>query len=257
MSCDYPIMEYDGEESAVIEPSRYIQKHENMPERVVMCFFREVIEQVCAGAPVAATLKSEVGPNPIYVIEHEGHEVAVMHPGVGAPLAVGFLEETIALGGRRFIACGGAGVLRPEIVVGHVVVPTGAVRDEGTSYHYLPAAHEVGPDPLMVEAIETVLKRREVPYNTGKTWTTDAVYRETPGRVGRRRDRGCLTVEMEASAFFAAAIYRGVPFGQLLYGGDDVSGDEWDHRGWDRHGAREGLFWLAVEALIEFDQAGM
>jgi uridine phosphorylase len=152
---------------------------------------------------------------------------------------------------RRFIACGGAGVLHREIVAGHVVVPTSAVRDEGTSYHYLPPAREVSPTPAAVEAIEAALGAAGVDYLTGKTWTTDAIYRETPGKIARRRDEGCLTVEMEAAAFFAVAQFRGVQFGQILYGGDDVSGQEWDSRHWQkRTSTREKLFWLAAEAAL-------
>ena len=71
-----------------------------------------------------------------------------------------------------------------------------------------------------------------MPYVQGKTWTTDGFYRETPAKVPLRRAEGCLTVEMEAAAFFAVAQFRGVQFGQMLYGGDDVSGAEWDHRDW-------------------------
>jgi uridine phosphorylase len=85
----------------------------------------------------------------------------------------------------------------------------------------------------------------------GKTWTTDAIYRETPARIARRRAEGCITVEMEAAAFFAVAQFRGVTFGQILYGGDDVSGDLWDDRDWDRQtSTREKLFWLAAEACL-------
>ena len=93
--------------------------------------------------------------------------------------------------------------------------------------------------------------KRQVPYVVGKTWTTDAFFRETPAKVALRKGEGCLTVEMEAAAFFAVAQFRGVPFGQILYGGDDVSGDDWDHRGWTSHPTlRERLFWLAAEACL-------
>jgi uridine phosphorylase len=142
-------------------------------------------------------------------------------------------------------------VLDREIAVGHLVVPASAVRDEGTSYHYLPPAREVNASPPAVAAIEQVLRQRQVPYVVGKTWTTDAVYRETPDRVKRRRAEGCLTVEMEAAAFFAVAQFRGVTLGQILYGGDDVSGEDWDHRNWQAQpGVRERLFWLAAEACL-------
>jgi nucleoside phosphorylase len=65
-----------------------------------------------------------------------------------------------------------------------------------------------------------------------------------------RKREGCLTVEMEAAAFFAVAQFRRVQFGQILYGGDDLGGDNWDHRNWNRHQIREQLFTLAAEACL-------
>ena len=111
-----------------------------------------------------------------------------------------------------------------------MIVPTGAVRDEGTSYHYAPADVAVAPHPRALAAIDDVLTEAGVPHDRGLTWTTDAFFRETPAKVARRREQGCITVEMEAAAMFAAAAFRGVVYGQLLYAGDDVSADEWDHR---------------------------
>ncbi|GAB4450443.1 MAG: nucleoside phosphorylase [Anaerolineae bacterium] len=252
MDCDYPILEYDSAPRALIEPGDHLQPLPDMPARVVLCFFQEVIAKVCGDALVVGRLKSEIGHAPIYALTVDGGQrVAVAHPGVGAPLAGGFLDELIALGGQKFIACGGAGVLRSEIAAGQVIVPERAVRDEGTSYHYLPPAREVAAAPEAVAAIRQTLERRGVPHLVGKTWTTDGVYRETPGKIARRRAEGCLTVEMEAAAFFAVAQFRGVPFGQILYGGDDVGGAVWDQRDWI-HGhvsTRETLFWLAVKAV--------
>ena len=163
-------------------------------------------------------------------------------------MAAVVLERMIALGARKFIVCGGAGALVPDTVVGHPVVPTSAIRDEGTSYHYLPPAREVSPSPAAIRVIEDTLQAHGIDYVTGKTWTTDAVFRETPAKIARRRAEGCLTVEMEAATYFAVAQFRDVTLGQVLYCGDDLSGAQWDPRGWDRHSIRERLFWLAVEA---------
>jgi uridine phosphorylase len=103
----------------------------------------------------------------------------------------------------------------------------------------------------MVAAIEERLKAHKIPYDKGKTWTTDGPYRETKGKILKRRQEGCLTVEMEAAALFAVGKFRGVAVGQLLYGGDDVSGEVWDpRRGQSRVSVREKLFWLAVEACL-------
>lgn len=249
---DYPILEFDSERVAIIEPGR-ITRRIDLPECCVLCFFNDVIQSVDASETIRTEIVhhigSEIGRVPVYVVEHNGQPCTVVHPGVGAPLAAAFLEEIIALGCTKFIACGGAGVLNSGLTVGHLVVPTSAIRDEGTSYHYLPPGREVGPSPEGVAAIEATLAAHDVPYVKGKTWTTDAIYRETPAKMARRRAEGCLTVEMEAAAFFAVAQFRGITFAQILYSGDDLSGEQWDHRDWVRKGSiRENLFWLAVEA---------
>ncbi|MEM6529557.1 MAG: nucleoside phosphorylase [Chloroflexota bacterium] len=251
MQQPYPILEYDSTREAVIEPKRAIEPLAAMPEKVVLCFFYEVVNALCKDAEVVNVRMSEMGPNPVYALETEFGRVGVMQPGVGAPLAGGFLDEIIALGAKQVIACGGAGVLDSDIPPGHLIVPTAAVRDEGTSYHYLPPGREVAPSPGAVDAIKATLERHSIPYHTGKTWTTDAIFRETPEKVKLRRNEGCLSVEMEAAAFFAIAQFRGITFGQILYGGDDVSGSDWDHRNWihGNAGTREKLFWLAAEAV--------
>ena len=252
MQADYPILEFDTAPSALIDPHRVIKPIDIAPHCVI-CFFQDVIRRLVedhAARPVA-TLRTEIGKHPVYEITWNDRRLAVLHPGVGAPLAAGFLEEAIALGCRKFMVCGGAGVLVPDLAVGHVVVPTAAVRDEGTSYHYLPPGREIAAPPAAIAAVEAVLTARAVPYVLGKTWTTDAIYRETPAKIARRKAEGCLVVEMEAAALFAVAQFRRVTLAQLVYGGDDLSGPEWDSRGWTRHSSRETLFWLAAEACLQ------
>ncbi len=254
MTSSAPILEFDPASEAILEPSRIIPPVD-VAERCVVCFFADVVANLVASgrARPVVTMRSEVGPNPLYELNVEGRRVAFFHPGVGAPLAAGFLEEVIARGCRKFIACGGAGVLNREIAVGHLLVPVAAVRDEGTSYHYLPPSREVTASPSGVAAIERVLQRRGIEYLLTKTWTTDAIYRETADRAHARRAEGCLTVDMEASAFFAVAQFRGVEFAQILYGGDAVIHEGWDERDWiDRSSIRENLFWLAVESVFEY-----
>ncbi len=252
MQQDYPILEFDPTVEAILEPRRIIRSID-IPEYAVACFFQDVITQLSQRhtTRVIKHLRSEIGKHPIYEVDIDGKRLAVFHPGIGGPLAGAMLEEVIALGGKKFIACGGAGVLDGTLAVGHIVVPKTAVRDEGTSYHYLPPGREAQASPEAVEAIERVLQAHQCDYVIGKTWTTDAIYRETAAKVQRRRAEGCLTVEMEAASFFAIAQFRNVQFGQLLYSGDDVSSEKWDSRHWDKHtSVREKLFWLAAEACL-------
>jgi uridine phosphorylase len=241
---------YDDTREAVIEPRAY-GALKPVPRRVVLCYFAEVVTRWRDAGVIepVVVLTSAMGDHPVYRWTSNGVELALCHPGVGAPLSAMILEELIAHGGAAFVACGGAGVLRKDIAAGHLVIPTAAVRDEGTSYHYLPGHDDARPSPMAVQAIEQTLRDAGISFLRGTTWTTDAVYRETRQLVAHRAAEGCLTVEMEAAALFAVAEFRHVALGQILYGGDDVSGLAWDRRErFDRSLLREALIRIAGTA---------
>ncbi len=247
---EFPILEYDDAPTAVIEPSRVIAQRD-VPSGCVFCFFQDVLTKLRDDGQLIVRedvrIGSEIGRNPVYTLP--SHNLLVLHAGVGAPLSGAFLDEMIAYGCHDFIACGGAGVLQSGLVMGHLVVPDEAIRDEGTSYHYLPPSRTVAAHPAAISAIEATLSADSVPFVQGRTWTTDAPYRETQAKIAHRIAEGCITVEMEAAAFFAIAQFRGARFGQILYGEDDLSGEIWDNRGWQRASSvRERVFWLAATA---------
>lgn len=253
MKPDYPILEHDGSESSLIEPSEVLRPVEGMPRHCVLPIYKQVVDSLHAQSRLThvTDIGSTMGALPVFRIEHQGQAVAVAHPGLGAPFAAACLEELIAFGCRKFVACGGAGVLDKALARGMVVIPNAAVRDEGASYHYLPPGREIEVEPSVVSIEESVLQSSGIPYRVGKTWTTDGIYRETRSRIARRKAEGCLTVEMECSAFLAVAKFRGVKFGQLLATGDDVSGSEWDpRRGSEHQSFPETLFWLSVQACL-------
>ncbi len=247
-----PLLEHDDAPRAFIEPTEQIPRLD-VPRACVITFFGDVVDGLVRrrGARVLRENRWEDGPHPLLEIEHLGQRVAVLHSGVGSPLAAGLLEETIALGCTDFVVCGGAGALHRELTLGHLVVVSAAVRDEGTSYHYRPASREIELDPRARQVLQDVLDDRGAPYVVGKTWTTDAPYRETPRKVAMRRDEGCLTVEMEASALAAVAAFRGVRLAQVVYCGDDLAGESWDHRSWQTvSDVREDLVDLAATAAL-------
>lgn len=249
---NYPIIEHDPSPEAFIEPSKVI-KSRDVPEDCVVCFFSEVIEKVVTehNAKLLVENPWEDGSHPLYEISYKGQRLAFFHPGVGAPLAAGLLEEVIAYGCRKFIVCGGCGVLQKDIAVGHLIVVSGAIRDEGVSYHYLPPNREVNANEEAVNALVQTIRGQALPYLVGKTWTIDAPYRETPEKIARRAEEGCIAVEMEAAGLMAVAQFRGVVLGEVLYAGDDLSGAEWDNRGWQaKDEIRESLFWLCADACI-------
>lgn len=251
---DLALFEDDLDDEGLIQPGSTLfgpAVSGPVPDAAVLCFFQEVLDAFVSRGEArrVGQLESEIGPHPLYVVGDGDLQVLVVHPGVGAPLAAGILEEVIALGCRRVVAVGGAGALRDDLVLGHAVVVDEAVRDEGTSFHYLSASRTVRADPRGVETLVAVLVDAGTPHLVGKSWTTDALYREARPRIARRVAEGCLTVEMEASAFMAVARFRGIRFGQLLYAGDSVAGETWDARGWQRAtDVRERLFRLALQA---------
>jgi uridine phosphorylase len=246
----HPLFEFDPSPDAIINPSIH-RAPLGFPDRAVMCWFGNVVRDRTVHMVPVHHVPFEHGDHAICVVQHRGVDVALVSPGVGAPAAVSSLEVLVALGATNIIGCGGAGIVRPGFDVGHVIVPTGAVRDEGTSYHYAPADAVVGPHPRALDAIDHVLTEAGVPHDRGLTWTTDAFFRETPAKVERRRQQGCITVEMEAASMFAAAAFRGAVYGQLLYAGDDVSATEWDHRDWEKQSsARDHLLDLALDAVL-------
>ena len=251
----YPILEFDLDKKAMIEPHVFCEKAD-ISRHCVITFFREVIEQKCAEGTLTQIeeLRSEMMPIPIYETVYEGKRICLVQGFVGSAGAAACLEELIAFGCDRFLVCGGAGVLRPDIAVGHLIVPYAAVRDEGVSYHYIEPSREVACEARVVDLIERELTRADVPYIRAKTWTTDAFYRETRDKVALRVSEGCVCVEMEAAAFFAVARFRGVRLGQILYGGDDLSGEHWDGRQWnDRIDIRENLVDLSMRICLEID----
>lgn len=249
---EFPILEFDKDKNAFIKPYNGIQSAD-IADRCVLCFFGEVIDKVLEECPhkivtyfIAGSVKL-----PVYELEYKGEKVMLLQAYVGAPGAASQIDELTALGCRKFIACGGCGVLQKDIAVGHLIIPTVAVRDEGTSYHYVEPSREIAVSERVIKIIENTLTEKKIPYIKGKTWTTDAIYRETPAKIQQRKSEGCVTVEMETAAYIAVSQYNNVDFGQILYAGDSLAGDEWDNRGWGtRTDLREFVLRIALDTCM-------
>lgn len=249
----FPILEFDSNKQAKIEPSNIIKK-EHVPKACVITFFKEVIRKKSENGELKqiGTFYSEMIDIPIYQTQYDNYSVALVGGFVGAAGAAGLLEELIAMGFEKFIVCGGAGVLQKGIQVGHLILPYSAIRDEGVSYHYIEPAREIECNQYALNIIEKILNQEQIPYIKAKTWTTDALYRETEDKIVKRVSEGCITVEMEAAAFFAVSKFRNVILGQILYGGDDLSGVEWDNRAWNnRNDIRYNLVQLCIKIAAE------
>ncbi len=217
---------------AFINPTDSVSPVEGFPEICISTFSRQIIDRIAALDHVEkiADMYTANGTNPVYKLTYRGREFALFLSLVGAPAAVCCLEEMIALGARKFVYFGCCGVLDDDKVNGRLIIPTAAIREEGTSYHYLPPGTEIAPDSCDTELLKSCMETSGYPHVCGKIWTTDAIYRETTDAIRSYRELGCVGTDMEYSALLAAARYRGVRFVQFLFGADSLSGEEWQQR---------------------------
>lgn len=250
---EFPILEFDEDKNAFIRPANLIKPIPNMPERCVLCFFSEIIEKIIKEYPskVISNYISEGINYPLYELDYNGEKIALIQAAVGAPQAAGQIEEITAMGCKKFLACGMCGVLQKDLTVGHLVIPIAAVRDEGTSYHYVKPAREITANERIVKVIENKLTEKNIPYIKAKTWTTDAFYRETVKKVEQRKKEGCVTVEMETAAYMAVSQFNNVEFGQILGSGDSLAGTQWDKREYHkREDVREFMLRLTLDVCV-------
>ena len=167
----------------------------------------------------------------LYIRDRNDTEpVSLVGPFVGAPYAVMLLETLVAWGVRHFFFYGWCGAVSPEVKIGDILLPTAAFIDEGTSVHYCDwreAATVSHPTPASVRQIRRLLEPESTRLHAGAVWTTDAIFRETRDKIRRFQAEGALGVDMETSALFSAAHYRGVAIGGILVVSDELSSLHW------------------------------
>ena len=245
---EIPILEYDDDPRAVIEP-----RHEtlgiSLPKKAVFAFLCEAVDKYAEahGAPVVAEFVSATKKFPVYLLDRNGQQICLVQAPVGASAAAQVLDWLIGYGVREIVSGGSCGALT-DLDEGVFLVPCKALRDEGTSYHYLPPARFVETSERVRRAIETVLTRHGLPYTEVVAWTTDGFFRETKEKVEYRRREGCSVVEMECAALAACAKMRGAAWGELLFTADTLAdADCYEERNWGI-GAVPRALELCVEA---------
>jgi uridine phosphorylase len=141
----------------------------------------------------------------------KGAEYAVIGGTIGAPFAVLVAEELFALGCKALVSISSAGLIAEELSPPFFLLIDKALRDEGTSHHYLPPGRFAIADTSLVNAVERRLVEASLPTYRGSSWTTDAPFRETERLIALRRQEGIVSVEMEAAALLALGSTLGKP----------------------------------------------
>ena len=163
---------------------------------------------------------------------------AAMH--VGAPAMGVLVEELAALGLRRLVAVDVAGSIDAGLASGTVLLAESAYAGDGTSPHYTPGTDIVAANEQLLQALAGSLTGAQLPFSTGRVWSTDAPFRETASQVEAARGKGAVAVDMETAALFACAGALGVEAGAVLVIADELSG------GW-----RPPVDRRAIEATLE------
>ena len=249
---EYPILEFDDNPVAKLNPANFADSKFDT-DKMIITFFPEVVQKLLDREEIFEELVIP-GENPVPIYRFtEDPEVLLTLGQVGCPACAGNLDLFHAMGITKVMFCGGGGVLDRNIEVGQILVVDGAIRDEGFSYQYIAPSRVIRTDQETKEKIINDLKENDIPYLQGLTWTTDAIFLETPERIALRKEEGAKIVEMEQAGCIAVARFRHFSYGALIYGGDDLSGEEWSMRGWrSRDGVRYDLVQLCRKLLKIF-----
>lgn len=247
--------EFDKSTTAILNPEDFSPKIDGFPKTVVGFFSKDIMDEIVEKyqAKIIYEILDANATYPVYEIEFENTKIAVTMALVGAPACVGNFEEVIACGVENLLLVGSCGRLTSDIDHFSIVLPTSAIRDEGTSYHYLPSSDEVQLDEDAIKSVEKVLQKLKISYAKGKTWTTDAIFRETRAKTNKRIEQGAIVVDMECSAMAALAKFRKVKFAQIFYAADTLAEEVYDIKLLDVHKDKKStIIPIALKCAKEF-----
>lgn len=245
---DIPLIEFDTHEG-LISPD-FEKLPLTLPKRCLMAFFgerrvREFAES--KGGKKIGAFQSITKEFPLYEIPGKKEPLLLMEAPVGAPAAVLMEERLFAYGVEKVLAIGCAGSLihLPESSFYPV---QRALRDEGTSFHYLPPARFIDFDGKPLEHLRAWFEERQMPFHPVTTWTSDGFFRETKEKIKRRIGEGCTLVDMEASGLAACARFRKKEYAQILFTADSLANFSHNQRNWGYKGRTLALV-LGMDAL--------
>jgi uridine phosphorylase len=186
----------------------------------------------------------------LYVVRDGDSVYGIIGGAVGASFAVLVAEELFASGCESLLSITSAGQITPLGSPPYFILIDRALRDEGTSYHYLPAARYSEADPNLVAAAQRALADVDFAVVRGSTWTTDAPFRETATTIAAHQAEGLLAVEMEAAALYAFASARGRRVLCFAHVTNQMGRTDGDFEKGEANGARDAL-WL-IGAIVSF-----
>lgn len=248
--------EFDESIKSTFDPFDVESVVPNFPKVGITCFSQKLIDRYVEifSAEKIAQISTANGKVPVYKIKYKNTEIALFMSRVGAPACTVSYEEVLAMGLEKLIMFGTCGVLDSSIEDLAIIIPTAAIRDEGTSYHYMKSSAELEVNEKYKKEFEEILNKNDISSIEGKVWTTDAPYRETRNKVLKRKSQGCICVDMECASMAAVAKFRKKEFFQFFYAADNLDSTKWDQRSLgnnDRLSEKEKIIYLALELALK------
>lgn len=244
------LLDYDDNSKAVLEPNHEeLNYHFDYP--MIYAFLeKEVIANFLVGIwhrEVGRFETVSFSPS-VYEIEVDGKKFNLCQAPLGAPAATQLLDWLISHGTKKVLAIGSAGSL-VNLPENNFFLVKKAIRDEGTSFHYLPAGNEIELNEKFREDLLANAKKEKINLPEVTTWTTDGFFRETESKMDKALSLGAQLVEMECSGMAACSEFRGIEFAQILFTADTLAAqDGHEERTWGRAGKQRALE-LAVTLL--------
>ena len=223
------IHSYDPVRTAAINPEDIHHLRERKLEVCIVNFSYKIMDALLENGLLELVEEEAIHYVSVHinVYAFKGTNIGVVQTQVGAPFTAGIIEDMATkFSSKKFVIFGSCGGLDKEVTAGRLIVPTHAYRDEGLSYHYLPESDYI--ELPGHSAVSQVFDKFNIPYVKGRTWTTDAFFRETRRNMARRKAEGCIAVEMEVSACQAVCQFRGYEFYAFLYSADNLDHSTWD-----------------------------
>ena len=242
---------FDIKTKALFGPETFCRIHEQKCELCIVTFSKKIEQGVLKtfDCEVIAEVFALNGPITTYMFEYKGKKIAFYMSPIGSAVSVmNLLEVSYMTGATKFVMFGSAGSLDPEKTTGKYVVPTESYRDEGISYHYAHASDYI--DVPGSAKVAEIFEELSLPYVCGRTWTTDAFFRETEGNIAKRKADGCIAVDMELSGVQAACTFSGLELYDFLVTGDVLGAGTYTRGTLDRVNHDIDNFYTALEIAV-------
>ena len=241
---------YDIDTEPVIQLSDFYGEPKSLVEKCIILFSKEIHDYLLRNYECReiGLITACNGNTPIFTFNIDGEETAFYLSGTGSAVAAQICYEIHwQTGAKKFIMFGSCGSLDHEKTDGKFIIPTHSYRGEGCSFYFAPASEyiEISNSNKLAE----IFTELNVPYVQGRIWTTDSMLRETRGLVSKRRQEGCIAVEMEIAGVQALCSFYGLDLYCFLEAGDVLSDSGYRVEGLHEANHNVGKLLIAMKVL--------